>query len=125
MLFSRLVLVELSPQYKDLSRSATRPPFSKMLVAPDIPADPPPTTIAWSEKDRLRNVHQTSAHILADNLSRGNLITDQVEWTPLQDHYDKNGKGRRTGVEQPLEQRCFSQQTCEPKLQSDEGHEEP
>mmetsp|Transcript_40497 Transcript_40497/g.95215 ORF Transcript_40497/g.95215 Transcript_40497/m.95215 type:complete len:83 (-) Transcript_40497:66-314(-) len=43
-----VAFVELPPQKDDLSRSTTRPPNSSTVLAADMPARPPPTTMAWS-----------------------------------------------------------------------------
>merc|ERR1719336_524394 len=43
-----VALVELPPQNEDLSRSTILPLFSRMVLAADTPAKPPPTTMAVS-----------------------------------------------------------------------------
>ena len=40
-------------QYNDLCRSTTRSPFSKIVLAVDVTANPPPTTIFQSERDDI------------------------------------------------------------------------
>ena len=59
-----VALVKLPPLKNDLSKSTTRPPFSKIVVAADIPAEPPPTTMAWSERIAMATKeHQTRVKI--------------------------------------------------------------
>merc|ERR1719215_127384 len=42
-----VAFVELPPQNDDLSKRTTLPPFSRIVLAADMPARPPPTTMAW------------------------------------------------------------------------------
>mmetsp|Transcript_4517 Transcript_4517/g.11345 ORF Transcript_4517/g.11345 Transcript_4517/m.11345 type:complete len:207 (+) Transcript_4517:1130-1750(+) len=47
-LIPEVAFVELPPQNEDLSMRTTLPPFSRTVFAADMPARPPPTTMAWS-----------------------------------------------------------------------------
>ena len=64
------------------------------LVQKVFPAHPPLTTIAWSDTDDIATYMSTKQA--------------SKSWpTPLQDHYEKNGQGRRTGLNTRLKEAAF------------------
>ena len=86
-----------------------RPPFSEIVVAADTPVN------LASDHDRPvpnGRYRQTRGKTWAE------IFREAIESSvsSIADQHDKNGQGRRTGVDRSLEQRCFSHQICEPNF---------